>query len=66
MEEKMIEKREHPRARVQRNSVLVENTKWVRPTGKAANPCRVTDMDCRKDLHGIFLYFNKQSFSVLG
>ena len=23
-------------------------------------------MDCRKDLHGIFLYFNKQSFSVLG
>jgi hypothetical protein len=24
------------------------------------------DMDCRKDLHGIFLYFNKQSFSVLG
>ncbi len=30
--------------------------KWVPPTGKVVNPCRVTDMDCRKDLHGIFLY----------
>ncbi len=33
-------RRENTRARVQRNSVLVENTKWVRPTGKVVNPCR--------------------------
>ncbi len=38
----------------------------VPPTGKVVNPCRDTDMNCRKDLHGIFLYFNKQSFSLLG
>jgi REP element-mobilizing transposase RayT len=37
----------------------------VPPTGKVVNPSRDTNMDCRKDLHGIFLYFNKQSFSVL-
>jgi hypothetical protein len=40
--------------------------KWVLPTGKVVNPCRDTNIDCRKDLHGIFLYFNKQIFSVLG
>ncbi len=46
--------------------VFRKKYKWVPPTGNAVNPCRDTDMDCRKDLHGIFLYFNKQSFSVLG
>jgi hypothetical protein len=40
--------------------------KWTRSTGKVANPCLSIDMDWRKDLHGNFLYFNKQSFSVLG
>ncbi len=40
--------------------------KRVLPTGKVVNPCRDTNTDCRKDLHGLFFYFNKQSFSVLG
>ncbi len=39
--------------------------KCFSPTGKIVNPCRDTDMDCRKDLHEIFSYFNKQIQSVL-
>ena len=38
-------------ARIQRNSVLDENTNEIIPTGKVASPCRI-DMDCKKkDLH---------------
>jgi ethanolamine utilization cobalamin adenosyltransferase len=33
---------EETRAQVQRNSVLVENTNGLTPTGKGNNPCRRT------------------------
>jgi hypothetical protein len=41
IEEKICD-RENTRARVQRNSVLVENTKGITPIGKVANPCPQT------------------------
>ena len=52
----MFENREFMRkelcARVQRKSVLVENTNEITSTSKAANLCHM-DMDCKqKDLHG--------------
>jgi hypothetical protein len=55
MEEKMYYEREHHHSH-----------KWVPPTSKVVDPGRDMDMDCRKDLLRIVLYFNKQGFSVLG
>ena len=52
----MFENRKYIRkemyARVQRNSVLVENTNGITPTRNRANP-HLVDMNCKqKDLHG--------------
>ena len=48
---KLYIRRQKIHARVQRNSVLVENTNGITPIDTVANPCRM-DMDCmEKDLH---------------
>ena len=65
MIELKIYDKENTHTRVQRNSVLVEDTNGMPPIGKVVNPCRWTWIAKKKTFTNIFLCLNKKSFSVL-